>query len=101
MAPRGPIYLILSMGLFLCGSTVLGQEKGVDISEPPCGYRALMIEALKEVGESSIGVGEIGTEGKYAYELTVDPKTGNWTIMLTDLRGISCLVAAGTKWRSR
>jgi hypothetical protein len=60
-----------------------------------------MIEALAEVGEAPIGVGQVGTDGQYAYEITVDPKTGNWTVLVTNQRGIACLTAAGTKWRSR
>jgi hypothetical protein len=100
MAPRGPIYLILSMGLLFLPSATFGQSEGETTAQPVCGLRTPIVQALAEIGETTIGVGEI-TGGKYAYEITVNPETGNWTVLITDQRGAACLMAAGTKWRSR
>jgi hypothetical protein len=100
MAPCSPTVLVLSMGLCFLPATAFGQNEGQGTAQPVCGLHTPIIQALNEIGETTIGVGEI-TGGKYAYEITVDPKTGNWTVLITNQRGVACLTAAGTKWRSR
>jgi hypothetical protein len=91
---------IVLTGLCLLPATGIGQDKGEATAQPVCGLRTPIIQALADIGETTIGVGEI-TGGKYAYEITVNPETGNWTVLITDQRGAACLMAAGTKWRSR
>lgn len=67
-----------------------------------CGPRAILIERLEtHFGERRHGAG-LGGEAdphRTLVELFTSPETGSWTIILTRVDGISCILAAGQHWR--
>lgn len=63
----------------------------------PCGTRDSVLEALEQIGEVPVGVGVAGDKGKAVIELTVGPD-GNWSVLVSDTDGQTCLVLAGQEW---
>ena len=59
-----------------------------------CGKRADIITQLqRKYGETRHSVGV--QQGRGVVEIFTSTKTGSWTILVTDARGMSCLMAAG------
>jgi len=68
-------------------------------AEPRCGARKTLVKQLeRKYQETSIAIG-VGNDGKLV-EVLSNGDGGTWTIIATSPAGISCLVAAGRKWRS-
>lgn len=64
----------------------------------PCGARDQIISSLGEkYGETRHGGGLAGSTA--VVELYASEKTGSWTILRTDTRGLSCIVAVGEGWQ--
>lgn len=65
---------------------------------PPCTDRAKMAEHLNtKYDESQTGAGLQNTSRIIEVWSSND---GSWTIVATDARGVSCILAAGTHWRN-
>ena len=61
-----------------------------------CGPHAKMIKTLKgKYKEQPKGLGIV--DSRKVVEVYVS-KSGSWTLVMTDLNGISCIVAAGHSW---
>jgi len=59
-----------------------------------CGKRADIISQLSErYGETRRSMGL--AEGRGVVELYASEETGSWTILMTNPRGIACMMAAG------
>lgn len=59
-----------------------------------CGARADIVKQLeKKYGETRQSMGL--QQGRGVVEIYASSKTGSWTILVTDPRGKSCLMAAG------
>lgn len=59
-----------------------------------CGKRTDIIDQLEsKYGETRRSVGV--QQGRGVVEVFASAKTGSWTILVTDPRGMSCLMAAG------
>ncbi|MEM9060654.1 MAG: hypothetical protein AAGD13_09345 [Pseudomonadota bacterium] len=59
-----------------------------------CGARGEIIKQLeKKYGETRRSLGL--QQGRGVVEIYASAKTGSWTILVTDARGKSCLMAAG------
>lgn len=66
---------------------------------PYCADRDDIVRQLEQkYGETrrSLGV----SSGKGVFEIYVLDETGSWTIILTNPRGRSCLMAAGEHWEA-
>lgn len=64
-----------------------------------CGARDEMINRLKSnFGEAQTGLGLI-SEARIL-EVWSSEETGTWTILMTDARGQTCMVAAGEAWKT-
>lgn len=64
-----------------------------------CGSREEMTDRLKQsFGEVQTGLGLIS--GAQVLEVWSSDETGTWTILMTDISGQSCLVAAGDSWKT-
>ena len=65
------------------------------VAQVLCGDRKTIVEGLeKEYGETRRTVGLL-QQGRGVVETYASVKTGSWTILVTDTRGKSCLLAAG------
>ena len=59
-----------------------------------CGKRADIVKQLmKKYGETRRSVGL--QQGRGVVEVYASAETGSWTILITNARGLSCLMAAG------
>lgn len=59
-----------------------------------CGQREAIVAQLeKKYGETRRSVGL--QQGRGVVEIYASKDTGSWTILVTDTRGLSCLMAAG------
>jgi|SRR5690625_4550335 len=64
-----------------------------------CADRRQMVDRLKTgFGEVQTGVGLINPA--QVLEVWSSDETGTWTILMTDIDGQSCLVAAGEHWKT-
>ena len=60
-----------------------------------CAERAGVVEALKiKYGEVQIMLGRQGPDS--VLEVFANRKTGSWTVLTTNMAGLSCLRSAGT-----
>lgn len=65
-------------------------------AEAPCGERAAMVAALEaRFGERVAGHGLAGPNA--LVELFLGPE-GGWTLLVSDARGLACVLAAGEAW---
>ena len=64
-----------------------------------CAERDIVTRTLeKKFGESPVGAGLDGdTE---LYEVWQSDDGASWTILMTTAEGLTCVLAAGTEWRS-
>jgi|SRR5690625_3303287 len=71
-------------------------DRAVDLA---CAERGEMVERLKEgFGEAQTGLGLVNAA--QVLEVWSSDETGTWTILMTDIDGQSCLVAAGESWKN-
>ena len=62
----------------------------------PCAERAGVVEALKsKYGEVPVMMGK-QDDGFSIMEMFSNPLTGTWTVLTTNMTGMSCLRASGT-----
>jgi hypothetical protein len=81
---KAPIALLLSIGL-------LGGTAG---AQAVCGKRDDIVAQLeRKYGETRRSVGV--QQGRGVVEVYASSVTGSWTILITNPRGMSCLMAAG------
>lgn len=78
-----------------CAAFVLATSLGTAASaQTVCGKRDTIITQLeKKYGETRRSVGL--QQGRGVVEVFASVETGSWTILVTDTRGQSCLMAAG------
>lgn len=89
---------LLLAALMVAGAVALWPRPGV--AQQACGEREAMIARLAE------DFGEVRRDAAPAslsafYELFASQSTGTWTLLLSDIAGVSCVVAAGTDWHAR
>lgn len=84
-------------GLFI--AIVTAASIGVADAQPgPCVDRsALVARLIEQYQERQFAFGLIGNMA--VMEIFV-AKSGTWTIIVTDVSGTSCIVAAGNNWES-
>ncbi len=58
-----------------------------------------MLQLEKQFSEQVAGRG-LATNGKQMLELLVS-ETGSWTVLVSDPRGRSCVVASGENWQAK
>ena len=81
---KTPITAILAIGLVA----------GTASAQAICGKRDDIVAQLeKKYGETRRSVGV--QEGRGVVEVYASASTGSWTILITNPRGMSCLMAAG------
>ncbi|MCP5085684.1 MAG: hypothetical protein GY952_02610 [Rhodobacteraceae bacterium] len=62
-----------------------------------CGPRDNIVTQLKEkYGEVSHGAGM--RSATQVLEVWSSKKTGSWSVLITDARGVTCVMAAGQNW---
>lgn len=61
-----------------------------------CDQRARVVAKLTGLGEAQIGAGL--TETGQVFEIWTSPRTGTWTIVLSDSKGLSCILSYGRDW---
>ena len=72
----------------------IGVLGGSASAQAVCGKRTDIIKQLqKKYGETRRSVGV--QQGRGVVEVYASEKTGSWTILVTNARGMSCLMAAG------
>jgi hypothetical protein len=77
-------------------AAALGASQAYAESSVPCGDRSKLISALDakyKEGLSGFGV----TGGSQLVEIYVS-ETGTFTVVMTNSKGISCVIAAGDSW---
>lgn len=80
---------LLALAGFLGGSSAMAAGA--------CGPRTEMLKYLKsEYQEVVFGQG-VTAGGATIIEMTVSPK-GTYTVLMTNIDGASCIMAAGTSW---
>lgn len=82
------IAALAAASLFTAGLTTGAEAQSV------CGKRDDIITQLeRKYGETRRSVGV--QQGRGVVEIFASAETGSWTILVTDPRGMSCLMAAG------
>lgn len=77
-------------------STALGAQAG---AQAVCGKRdSIVAQLASKYGETLQSVGL--QQGRGVVEIYASEETGSWTIILTDTRGHSCLMAAGEAFQT-
>jgi hypothetical protein len=78
----------------LAATAALAVTAGPAQAQMICGERdAIVAQLERKYGETRRSVGL--QEGRAVVEVYASDKTGSWTILVTDTRGRSCLMAAG------
>lgn len=87
--------MIKALALTLAATCAPGATEAQ--GESPCAARAQLAERLaKKYQESQAGAGLQSTSRIIEVWASLD---GTWTIIATDPRGVSCILASGTHWR--
>ena len=87
-------YFVKTATIALMAAGLIGTASVPATAQTVCGKRADIINQLeRKYGETrrSLGV----QQGRGVVEIFASAKTGSWTILVTDPRGMSCLMAAG------
>ena len=72
----------------------MGVLAGTAHAQAVCGKRTDIVKQLeKKYGETRKSVGV--QQGRGVVEVYASEKTGSWTILVTNPRGMTCLMAAG------
>ena len=67
------------------------------VADVICNPRSVIVEHLKkEYGEQPLMFG-LNNDGR-VIELFVTPNGATWTLLVTNMRGISCVVTSGETW---
>lgn len=83
-----------SLAAIVAVAPVVAPVAGSAATQMVCGERAAIIAQLeRKYGETRRSIGL--QQGRGLVEVYASEKTGSWTILLTDTRGRSCLMAAG------
>ena len=87
-----------SLWLALALLLLIGPIASAHAQGGPCAPREAMLEQLESsFGETPAGQGMIAN-GQMIGELTINPKDGNWTVMVTRPDGLSCIALGGDGW---
>ncbi|MEM9045640.1 MAG: hypothetical protein AAGC81_13185 [Pseudomonadota bacterium] len=87
-----PTKLILAITAFSAALTLAPAQTAAQ--SMVCGVRAKIIQQLAErYGETALSRGV--ARGSGVVEFYVNPESGSWTIVVTNTKGVSCLMAAG------
>lgn len=79
---------------FLIGTAIALATVSAANAQMVCGKRAEIIKQLEsKYGETRQSLGL--QQGRGIVEIYANNETGSWTILVTDPRGTSCLLAAG------
>ncbi len=72
----------------------MGALPGTASAQAVCGKRTDIVKQLeKKYGETRMSVGV--QQGRGVVEVYASEATGSWTILVTNPRGMTCLMAAG------
>lgn len=75
----------------------LAPHAAVEASPSRCGAHTSIVDVLeKKYGETAHGIGLVSDKG--VMQVYVSQEKGTWTILMTDAKGQSCLIAAGNGW---
>lgn len=81
---------------FATGTAPVAETPPTDLA---CADRGQMTERLKNgFGEAQTGLGLVNSA--QVLEIWSSDETGTWTILMTDIGGQSCLIAAGESWKT-
>jgi hypothetical protein len=70
------------------------------VAQQACGERHAMVAHLgKEFGEARQHVAPASLSA--FYEFFASETTGTWTLLLSNVSGLSCVVATGAEWSAR
>lgn len=91
--------LVFSSAAIFATGTAPGAETVPSNLDLACADRGEMTERLREgFGEAQTGLGLVNSA--QVLEVWSSDETGTWTILMTDIDGQSCLVAAGESWKT-
>ncbi|MBZ3694364.1 hypothetical protein [Phyllobacterium calauticae] len=94
------IYIHRTMISMLAAALVAASGTAANTQEIVCAKHALIAEYLKnEFQELQGAFGLIGD--KAILELFLSPHGATWTIVITDVSGKSCILAAGSSWEKK
>jgi hypothetical protein len=94
------IYIHRTMISMLAAALVAASGTAANTQEIVCAKHALIAEYLKnEFQELQGAFGLIGD--KAILELFLSPHGATWTIVITDVSGKSCILAAGSSWEQK
>ena len=86
----------ITLGCILAGTLAL-QPVGAAAQGRQCAPRPAVLEILAERhGETRRGIG-MHASGRVV-EVFASEASGTWTVVATDPRGVTCLIASGTGW---
>jgi len=89
-------FVFSSAAVFATGTAPGAETAALDLA---CADRGEMTERLREgFGEAQTGLGLVNSA--QVLEIWSSDETGTWTILMTDIDGQSCLVAAGESWKT-
>jgi hypothetical protein len=89
-------FFALSLGL---GGVLWTTQNAHAQPQPTCAQHSVVVERLQSrFGEvrQSIGLGQNNS----VVEMFASTATGTWTIVVTNPRGVACLVASGESWEA-
>ena len=85
--------LLLLAILILMPTLTLAQSAGI-----PCGKRGYYLEQLADkYKEVPVSMGLVANGSVLE---VVKSEAGTWTIMITNAKGVTCLIAAGENWEN-
>lgn len=91
---------IIGLAALVIGGTMLSMLiTSAASAQAVCGKREDIVKQLEEkYGETRNGMGV--QQGRGVVEVYSSAETGSWTILVTNARGMSCLMAAGEAWEN-
>lgn len=97
--PALTICSVIGMIGFAVG-TAGATSPGRGVVGPACTERASIASFLDEAfAERSAATG-VGVDGRL-FEIFIAPDGSTWTFVVTDSRGVSCVLTAGRNWSAR
>lgn len=89
---------LLLVPLLAAGAIALSPRPAM--AQQGCGERHVMVARLsEEFGEARRHVAPASLSA--FYEFFASESTGTWTLLLSDVSGLSCVVATGAEWSAR
>lgn len=90
---------LIVAALILTGATLSLPAQAQMMPPMACGARTDVMTGLQgNFSETPVAIGLSNTGG--VVEVLTSPDGGTWTIIVTDPRGITCLMAAGEAWEA-